>query len=146
MGRCRGAASKCVVAHVPPFPDSFRHFPIKDLIDSLSWWHTFLVDEPLTVEKTNKHQFDFGFAHSRFLGMARVCSVPLPTLTFCLGFVLQNPLFITCDNATEEFWLPLKVVQKIKTHIPPIGLLLSREVLWNHLGAKLSMYKSCVKI
>jgi hypothetical protein len=34
-------------------------------------------------------------------------------------------------NTTEEFWLPLKAVQKIKTHIPPTGLLLSREVLWN---------------
>ena len=63
---------------------------------------------------------------------------PLPTLAFCLGVVLQNPWFITCDNATEEFWLPLKTVQKIKTHIHPIGLLLSREVLWNHLGAHFS--------
>ena len=41
-------------------------------------------------------------------------------------------------NATEEFWLPLKAVQKIMTHIPPTGLLLSLEVLWNHLGAHFS--------
>ena len=41
-------------------------------------------------------------------------------------------------NNTEEFWLPLKAVQKIKTHIPPTGLLLSREVLWNHLSAHFS--------
>jgi len=54
MGRCRGAASKCVqclVAHVPPFPESFKDFPIKSLIDILSWWHRFLVDDPLTVKK-----------------------------------------------------------------------------------------------
>ena len=149
MGRCRGAASKCVqclVAHVPSFFWVFQGLPDKKMIDSLSWWHKFLVDDPLTVKKTNEHRFDFGFAHSRFLGTKRVCSVPLQTLAFCLGLVLQNSLFINCDNANEEFWLPLKVVQKIKTHIPPIGLLLSREVLWNHLGAKLSMYKSCVKI
>ena len=57
-----------------------------------------------------------------------------------------HELSITCDNATEEFWLPLKAVQKIKTHIPPIGLLLSREVLWNHLGAHFLMSKSWVKI
>jgi len=44
---------------------------------------------------------------------------------------------ITCDNATEKFWFPLKAVQEIKTHIPPTGLLLSREILWNHLGAHL---------
>ena len=34
-----------------PFPESFKDFPIKSLIDSLSWWHKFLVDDPLTVKK-----------------------------------------------------------------------------------------------
>jgi len=53
-------------------------------IDSLSWWHKFLVDDPLTVKKPNEHQFDFGFAHSCFLGMGRVCSVPLLTLAFLM--------------------------------------------------------------
>ena len=74
-----------------PFPESFKDFPIKSLIDSLSWWDKLLVDDPLTAKKTNEHRFDFGFAHSRFLGMGRVCSVPLPTLAFCFGVVLQNP-------------------------------------------------------
>jgi len=40
-------------------------------------------------KKINKHRFYFGFAYSRSLGTGRVCSVPLPTLTFCLGVVLQ---------------------------------------------------------
>ena len=76
-----------------PFPESFKDFPIKSLIDSLSWCHKFLVDDQLTVKKkkTNEHRVDFGFAHSRFLGTGRVCSVPLPNLAFCLGVVLQNP-------------------------------------------------------
>jgi len=74
-----------------PFPESFRDFSIKSLIDSLSWWHKFLVDDPLTVKKTNERRFDFGFAHSRFLGTGRVCRVLLPILEFCLGVVLQNP-------------------------------------------------------
>ena len=59
-----------------------RTSPIEILIDSLSWWHKFLVDDLLTVKKTNEHRFDFGFAYSRFLGTGRVCSVPLPTLVF----------------------------------------------------------------
>ena len=143
MGRCRGATSKCLqclAAHVPPFSRVFQGLPEKSLINSLSWLHKFLVDDPLTVKKTNKHRFDFGFAHSRFRGTGKVCSVPLPTLAFCVGAVLQNPLFIACDKATEEFWLPLKAVQ-IKTHILPIGLLLSREVLWNRLGAQFSHFQ-----
>jgi len=74
-----------------PFHESFKDFWIKSLIGSLSWWHKFLVDDPLTVKKTNEHPFHFGFAHSRFLRAGRVCSVPLPTLAFCLGVILQNP-------------------------------------------------------
>jgi hypothetical protein len=101
MGRCRGAASKCVQCH--PFPEYFKDFPIKSLIDSLFWWHKFLVDDPLTVKKTNEHRFDLGFAHSRFLGTGRVCSVPLPTLAFCLGVVLKklcqhNLWFVSSDD------------------------------------------------
>ena len=49
MGRCRDAASKCMQCH--PFHESFKDFPIKSLIDSLSWWHIFLVDDPLTAKK-----------------------------------------------------------------------------------------------
>ena len=51
-----------------PFPESFKDFPIKRLIDSMSWWHKFLVDDPLTVKKTNGHRFDFGFLILAFLG------------------------------------------------------------------------------
>ena len=74
-----------------PFPASFKDFPKKCFIDSLSWWHKFLVEDPLTVKKANEHRFDFGFAHFRFLGTGRVCSVPLPILAFSLGVLLQNP-------------------------------------------------------
>jgi len=63
------------------FPESFKDFTKQSLIGSLSWRHKFLVDYPLTVikikiKKTNEHPFDFGFAHSRFLGTGGVCSVP----------------------------------------------------------------------
>ena len=73
-----------------PVAESFKDFPIKSLIDFLSWWSKFLVGDLLTIKK-NEHRFDFGFAHSHFLGTGRVCSVPLPTLAFCLGVLLQNP-------------------------------------------------------
>ena len=85
-----------------PFPESFKDFPIKSLIDSLSWWHKFLMDDPLTVKKTNEHRFDFGFAHSRFLGTVRFCSVPLPTLAFCLGVIKihdSSPVIMRLKNS-----------------------------------------------
>ena len=37
-----------------PFPESFKDYPIKSLIDSVSWWHKFPVDDPLTVKKKTK--------------------------------------------------------------------------------------------
>ena len=132
MGRCRGAASKCVqclVTHIPPFSWVFQGFPIKILIDSLSWWHKFLVDDPLTIKKTNEHRFDFGFAHSRFFGTGEfaVCYSRLWRFVSVSYSKIHDSSL--CDNATGEFWLPLKAVQKIKTHIPSIDLRLSREVL-----------------
>jgi len=120
-----------------PFPESFKDFPIKSMIENLSCLHKFLVHHSLTVKK--KWPLIWFWIWSFSLSLTwRDCNMPLPNLAFCLGVILQNPWFITCDNANEEFWLPLKAFQKIKTHIPPTGLLLSREVLWNHLGAKLS--------
>jgi len=51
-----------------PFPESFKDFPIKSLIDSLSWRHKFLVDDPLTVKKTNEHRFVLDLFILVFLG------------------------------------------------------------------------------
>ena len=63
---------------------------------------------------------------------------------------MSEPIIVPYDTSVkisnEEFWLLLKAVQKIKTHILPIGLLLSCEVLWNHLAHTFLMSKSCVKI
>ena len=39
-----------------PFPEYFKDFPIKSLINSLSWWHKFLVDDTLTVKKKPKNK------------------------------------------------------------------------------------------
>ena len=78
-GDCRVTWGVVVVQHssacnawshtCQPFPESLKDFSIQSLIDSLFWWHKFLVGDPLTVKKKNKkeHRFDFGFNHSRFL-------------------------------------------------------------------------------
>ena len=121
-----------------PFPESYKDFPVKCLIDSLSWWHKFLVDDPLTVKKQMSINLILDLLILAFVGRGEFAVCHSRLWRFVSGSYSKNPLFISCDNATEEFWLPLKALQKINTHIPPIGLLLSREVLWNRLGAQFS--------
>ena len=119
-------------------PESFKEFPIKGLIDSLSWWYIFLVDDPLTVKKTNEHRFDFGFFSFSLSWDGENLQCATPNFgVLSRGRTPKSMIHHLC-NETEEFWLPLKAVQKIKKHIPLIGLLLSHEVLWNHLGAHFS--------
>jgi len=88
---CCGAASMCVqclVAHVPPFSWFFQGLPDK----KFDWQLVLVAQIPCgrstDCQKTKEHRFDFGFTDSRFLGMGRVCSVPLPTLVFCLSVIL----------------------------------------------------------
>ena len=50
------------------FPQSFKDFPIKSLIDSLSWWHKFLVVNPLTVKKQMSIDFILDLLILAFLG------------------------------------------------------------------------------
>ena len=39
-----------------PSPESFKDFPIKSLIDILSWWYKFLVDDLLTGERERERE------------------------------------------------------------------------------------------
>ena len=74
---CNAWSHKC-----HPFPESFKDFPIKRSIDSLPWWHKFLVDDPLTVKKNSIDlildllilaflgQGEFALCHSRLWSFA----------------------------------------------------------------------------
>jgi hypothetical protein len=74
--------------------------------------------------------------------MGRVCSVPLLTVAFWLRVVPESsPVIMGMKNSGS-----LSRQYRRSRHIPPIGLLLSREVLWNHLGANFSHAKHHVKI
>jgi len=72
MGRCSGASIQVRAmpgrTRATVFPESFKDFPIKSLIDSLSWWHKFLVDDPLTVKITNEHDLILDLPILAFLG------------------------------------------------------------------------------
>ena len=117
-----------------PFPESFKEFPINSLIDSLSWWHKFLVDDPLTVKKKMSIDLILDLLILAFLGRGEFGVSHFRFWRFVSGLYSKihdsSPVITRLKNSGST----LKAVQKIKTHIPPIGLLLSREVLWNHLG------------
>ena len=51
-----------------PFSESFKDFPIKSLIDSLSWWHKFLLDDSLTVKNQMSIDFILNLLILAFLG------------------------------------------------------------------------------
>ena len=99
-GRCRGAASRCVqclVAHVPPF----------------SWFLEGLSDKKFDWEFVLVAQIPCG--RSPDCQKNKWASIWFWIYSFSLSCDLESLLCAT-DNANEEFWLPLKAVQKIKTH------------------------------
>ena len=114
-----------------PFPESFKDFPIKSLIDSLSLWHKFLVDDPLAVKK-------------------KQMSIDLILDLLILAFlgrgefpVCHSRLWRFVSGSYSKIRDSSPVITRLKnsgslSRLPPIGLLLSREVLWNHLGAHFS--------
>ena len=112
-GDCRVTLGVVVVQHpsacnawshmVHPFPEFFKDFPIKSLIDSLSWWHKFLVDDTPTVKKTNEvnssnpgHNnrplnkvFSLSSVSTRKFGqLTQIRSIPLPSQSFPINYSL----------------------------------------------------------
>jgi len=114
------------------FPESSKDFPIKCLIDSVSWWHKFIVDDPLTIKKQFIMDFILDSLILAFLGRGEFA------LCYSRLWRFVSGSFSKIHYSSPVITLPLKAVQKIKTDILSIGLLLSGEVLWNHLGANVS--------
>jgi hypothetical protein len=59
--------------------------------------------------------------------------VPLRTLLFVFGLILENPRFITCYDMFEKIFIILDVFKKVQAHIPSVFLLFISEVFWNEL-------------
>jgi hypothetical protein len=105
-----------LVTHMPPFPEPFKDFPIKSIIDSLLLWHKLLVEDPLTVKTTNEHRFDFQLALSHFLGMGSlqcvsadcqfaVCYCWLTVCSVLLLTVSMQCVTADCQYAVCYCWL-----------------------------------------
>ena len=82
--------------------ESFKDLTIVLSINCLLLMHEFLKNKTLTVEKTNYHTFDFQFAPCCLLWARSVARVPLRTLSFGFGIVLENPRSIICYDIFEK--------------------------------------------
>jgi len=152
-GHCRMTWGVVVVQHPStcnawshtchPFPEPFKDMPIKILIESLSWRHKLLVDDPLTVIKISINLI-LHLLILAFLGKGEfeVCQSRL--WRFVSGSYSKthaSPMITRLKNSGFNTRRSRR-----SRHIPLIGLLLSREVLWNHLGAQFSHVQILVQI
>ena len=117
------------------FPEFFKEFSIKSLIDSLSWWQIFLVDYPLTVKKTTEHRFNLDLVILAFLGRGEFAVCHSRLSRFVSGSYSKihdsSPVITRLKNSGS---LSRRSRRSRHTSLR----LASREVLWNHLGAHFS--------
>ena len=60
--------------------------------------------------------------------------MPLPTLSFGVRIVFQNPRFITCYDVLEKKFVIFDGFKKIQAQIPSVFLLFIGENFWDQLG------------
>ena len=123
-----------------PLPESFKDFPIKRLIDGLFWCHKFLVDDPLTVKKKKQMNIDLilDLLILAFLGRVdfAVCHSRLwRFVSRSYSKIHDSSPVITRQKNSGS--LSRRSRRSRHTSLQ-FDLLLSREVLWNHLGAHYS--------
>ena len=147
MERCRGAASKCVqclVAHVPPFFWVFQGLPDKNFDWQFVLVAQILVDDPLAVKKQMSIDLILDLLILLLLRRGEFAASNYRLWRFVSGSYSKihdsSPVITRLKNSGF-----LSRRSRKSRHIPPIGLLLSREVFWNHLGTQFLTSKSCVK-
>jgi len=115
------------------FTQPFQHFQIVNLVDCLSSWYKFIMNNP-----SNIHCFDSRFGLTEHFWLWGIGSLPLCTLPLRLRVVLVDPCFITCDDTAQNVILPL---QKVLANCDSSLLLFFGELLWDHFCTHLPHLK-----
>ena len=79
-----------------------EHFKVKLLVNSLTLWYEFKVDEPFYVKEADQHGFHIWFDLPRRFWSRRWCTFPLNSLLLCLQVVPVTPWFISYDDFGQK--------------------------------------------
>ena len=111
------------------FTQPFQYFQIVNLVDCLSSWYKFIMNNPSDIKKSQQHCFDFWFGLTELSWSWGIGSLPLCTLPLRFRVVLVDLCFITCDDTAQNVNLPL---QKVFANCESSLLLFFGELLWDH--------------
>jgi hypothetical protein len=109
---CRDGAPSCFAPFAWPLPPHVLPKPPQDVtvklcIDSLTWRHKFLIDNPVNIKKADQHWLHVAFYLLRFIRPGWRWTLPLGRLLFCFRVVPINPTFITSYDLGKEVWVIL---------------------------------------
>ena len=95
--------------------------------------------EQLPLDKKNdEHGFHSWFAHSGLLWSRWLGSVPLWTLSFGCGILLENPSFISGYHSLQKVGLTCYMVQEFLKNQQKIVLLFIWQILWDQFRTNFS--------
>ena len=91
------------------FTQPFQYFQIVNLVDCLSIWYKFIMNNPSNIKKSQQHHFDSWFGPTEFFWLCGIGSLPLCTSPLRFRVLLVDPCF-TCDYTAQNVILPLQKV------------------------------------
>ena len=106
---------------------SLEHFKVKQLVNSLTLWYEFKMDEPFDVQEADQHVFHILFDFPRLFWSRRWCTFPLTWLLLCLQVIPVTPWFISRDDFGQKVWINFQLIFHFTAHIQTIGSLILRE-------------------
>ena len=144
--------SRCTVVMQDPwvvgkkygsFPSKFftqpvQYFQIVNLVDCLSIWYNFIMNNPSNIKKSQQHCFDSWIWPTEIFWWWGIGSLPLCTLPLRFRVVLVDPCFITCDDTAQNGILPL---QKVSANCDSSLHMFFGEPLWDHFCTHLPHVK-----
>ena len=78
-----------------------QYFQIVNLVDCLSSWYKFILNNPSNIKKSWQHCFDSWFGLTEFCWSWGISSLPLCTWLLHFRVILVDPCFITCDDMAQ---------------------------------------------
>jgi len=132
---------------VNPFSESFNVLTIVLFINCLSWRHKFLMNNALTVEKTNEQRFlIFDLLILAFFGRGELLLCHSELCCLVSGSYSQIHVLSPVMTCLKNFFVIFNAFKKIQAHIPLVFLLFIGENFWDQLGTNFLHLQFEIKI